>query len=165
MAKHRPFNPKPSKNMDYEQKYNEALAWMRELYPGLHGATKEDAEHYFPELRESEDEELYREIYSIVHHYYERKANLLVSSRDRNEMLEKWEKAKSFLKKQKEQKDQIERSYSRIKKTLALGLIELLDKNRPEGKMCLSNAECADIDKAFSDMDWEKIMRYVEKYR
>ncbi len=40
----------------YKKKYNEALAWMRELYPGLHGATKEDAEHFFPELRESEDE-------------------------------------------------------------------------------------------------------------
>ena len=36
--------------------YDEALNWMRELYPGLHGATKEDAEHYFPELRESEYE-------------------------------------------------------------------------------------------------------------
>ena len=36
--------------------YDKALKWMRELYPGLHGATKEDAEHYFPELRESEDE-------------------------------------------------------------------------------------------------------------
>lgn len=45
------------KNMDYEKKYNEALNWMRELYPGLHGATKEDAEHYFPELKESEDSE------------------------------------------------------------------------------------------------------------
>ena len=44
--------------MDYEKKYKEALAWMRELYPGLHGATKEDAEHYFPELRESEDERI-----------------------------------------------------------------------------------------------------------
>ena len=44
--------------MDYEKKYNEALNWMRELYPGLHGATKEDAEHYFPELRESEDERI-----------------------------------------------------------------------------------------------------------
>ena len=38
--------------------YDEALKWMRELYPGLHGATKEDAEHYFPELRESEDERI-----------------------------------------------------------------------------------------------------------
>lgn len=38
--------------------YDKALNWMRELYPGLHGATKEDAEHYFPELRESEDERI-----------------------------------------------------------------------------------------------------------
>lgn len=48
--------------MDYEKKYNEALAWMRELYPGLHGATKEDAEHYFPELLESEDERMRKEL-------------------------------------------------------------------------------------------------------
>ncbi len=38
--------------------YDEALKWMRELYPGLHGATKEDAERYFSELRESEDERI-----------------------------------------------------------------------------------------------------------
>ncbi len=42
--------------MDYEQKYKEALGWMQSLYKGLHGATKEDAEHYFPELKESENE-------------------------------------------------------------------------------------------------------------
>ncbi len=46
--------------------YDEALKWMRELYPGLHGATKEDAEHYFPELRESEDERVIRTLYYLV---------------------------------------------------------------------------------------------------
>ncbi len=40
--------------------YDEALKWMREFYPGLHGATKEDAERYFSELRESEDERIRR---------------------------------------------------------------------------------------------------------
>ena len=44
--------------MDYEKKYNKALAWMREVYPELQGAAKEDAEHYFPELKESEDERI-----------------------------------------------------------------------------------------------------------
>lgn len=55
--------------MDYEKKYNEALNWMRELYPGLHGATKEDAEHYFPELKESkesEDEKIRKLILEII---------------------------------------------------------------------------------------------------
>lgn len=51
--------------------YDMALAWMRELYPGLHGATKEDAEHYFPELRESEseDERMIRKIESFLSAY------------------------------------------------------------------------------------------------
>lgn len=52
--------------MDYEKKYNEALNWMRELYPGLHGATKEDAEHYFPELRESEDERIRKKCIELI---------------------------------------------------------------------------------------------------
>ena len=47
--------------------YDEALKWMRELYPGLHGATKEDAEHYFPELRESEDERIRKAVVSLVY--------------------------------------------------------------------------------------------------
>ena len=54
--------------------YDEALAWMRELYPGLHDATKEDAEHYFPELRESEDERIRK---AIIHYIlYETKGNI-----------------------------------------------------------------------------------------
>lgn len=42
---------------------------MRELYPGLHGATKEDAELYFPELKESNDEKIRKEAISIVQSY------------------------------------------------------------------------------------------------
>ena len=42
--------------MDYEKKYKEALGWMQGMYGGLHGKTKEEAEKYFPELKESEDE-------------------------------------------------------------------------------------------------------------
>lgn len=47
-----------SEEMNYEKKYKKALEWMQSLYSGLHGATKEDAEHYFPELKESEDERI-----------------------------------------------------------------------------------------------------------
>lgn len=46
--------------------YDEALKWMRELYPGLHGADKEDAEHYFPQLRESEGERIRKEIIDFL---------------------------------------------------------------------------------------------------
>ena len=52
----------------------------------------------------------------------------------------------------------------RYKSELAIGFMNYLDNHRPEGKMCLSNAECEDIDKAFKNCDWDKIMRYVKKY-
>lgn len=38
------------------RRYDEALEWMKSVYPTLKGADKEDAEHYFPELTESKDE-------------------------------------------------------------------------------------------------------------
>ena len=51
---------------NYEQKYKAALGWMQSLYKGLHGATKEDAEHYFPELKESEGERIRKEIVDFI---------------------------------------------------------------------------------------------------
>lgn len=48
------------------RRYDEALNWMREIYPGLHGATKEYAEHFFPELAESEDERIRKAIIELL---------------------------------------------------------------------------------------------------
>ena len=48
------------------RRYDEALNWMREIYPGLHGATKEDVEHFFPELSESEDERVIRALETFL---------------------------------------------------------------------------------------------------
>lgn len=57
--------------MDYERKYKEALDWMQSLYDGLHGATKEEAEHYFPELKESEDERIRKGLIKAVSRIFE----------------------------------------------------------------------------------------------
>ena len=54
--------------------------------------------------------------------------------------------------------------YNKIKGVLSLGFMHFLDENRHEGKMCLSNMECADIDKAFDEQDWPKLARYINKY-
>ena len=81
------------------RRYDEALNWMREIYPGLHGATKEDAEHFFPELTESEDERIRKELIKFIKW-----------SVDRHFMREDFHQAKrpsewiSYLEKQKEQK-------------------------------------------------------------
>lgn len=55
-------------------------------------------------------------------------------------------------------------SYEKIKKVLALGFMNFLDENNPNDKMCLSNGECADIEKAFNEKDWPKLARYLDKY-
>lgn len=55
-------------------------------------------------------------------------------------------------------------AYNTIKKVLALGFMKFLDEARPDDKMCLSNGECMDIEKAFSEQDWDKLERYLKKY-
>lgn len=54
--------------------------------------------------------------------------------------------------------------YNKIKRVLAIALMSFLDNNRPEGKMCLSNGECKNIEDAFTLGDWDMIFRYIEKY-
>lgn len=54
--------------MDYEQKYKAALEWMRDVYPTLTGTSKEDAEHFFPELTESEDERIRKDLIGYLAH-------------------------------------------------------------------------------------------------
>ena len=96
--------------MDYKQKYKAALEWMRDVYPTLTGASKEDAEHFFPELAESEDEKIRKGIIEII------KA---VSGQDCDVYLDekKQEECITWLEKQKEQKP-IEPSDDEQKKLL-----------------------------------------------
>ena len=84
--------------MDYEKKYNEALEWMRGVYPTLTGAVKEDAEHYFPELRESEDERIRKYILRACEETIEGGGKGLELSMDTTKKLA------AYLEKQKEQK-------------------------------------------------------------
>ena len=55
-------------------------------------------------------------------------------------------------------------SYPKIVGYLSIAYMDYLDKHKSEGKMCLSNMECHDIDKAFLDQDWAKLLRYLKKY-
>lgn len=55
-------------------------------------------------------------------------------------------------------------NYNKVKKLLSLSFMHFLDANRPEDKMCLSNGECFDIEKAFDELNFAKLFRYMEKY-
>lgn len=57
--------------MDYEQKYKEALSWAHSaIKAGADGMLKEDLERVFPELRESEDERIKKDIITFIKENY-----------------------------------------------------------------------------------------------
>lgn len=52
---------------NYEQKYKNALKWAQDcIKAGASGMLKEDLEHYFPELTESEDEKIRKGIIRYI---------------------------------------------------------------------------------------------------
>ena len=88
--------------MDYKQKYEQALEYMRTVYPTLNGAAKEDVEHYFPELKESEDKEIRKSIIGFLKTLASLKDGKTVSNEDfDSETLLEWA---TWLEKQGEQK-------------------------------------------------------------
>ena len=74
-------------------------------------------------------------------------------------------KIKSFRSQPIQLKEAYKDGFQTSRYAIASAFRNYLDENRPDGKMCLSNGECEDIDKAFKGGDWAKIMRYYEKYR
>lgn len=46
----------------------------------------------------------------------------------------------------------------------AMSFIDYLDTHKYEGKMCVSNIECEDIENAFHNTMWDRLHRYYCKY-
>ena len=63
------------------------------------------------------------------------------------------------------EKESYKNGFETARRVVARVFMQYLDDNRPDGKMCLSNGECEDIEKAFFIGDWKKIFRYAEKYQ
>ena len=80
--------------MDYESKYKNALKWAKGIYQNSVGADKEDLEHYFPELVESEDERIRKRLIVLA------KGSLAHTDEEIDEML-------AWLEKQGNQKEQL----------------------------------------------------------
>ena len=59
--------------MDYEKKYKEAQGWIEKIYPTLQHEQQMEAEAFFPELAESEDEKIRKAIINVfsTHKDYE----------------------------------------------------------------------------------------------
>ena len=84
----------------YEKKYNKAQKWIESIYPELSHEQQMEAESFFPELKESEDERIRKEILQSI------RDNMVVIHKD---------KCIAWLEKQGEQKLPIEKLPSEMK--------------------------------------------------
>ena len=84
--------------MDYEKKYKEAQKWIESIYSELSHEQQMEAEAFFPELKESEDEEIKKWIIDDIRY------NMNNEPLNNSEYKKKAERAIAWLEKQGEQK-------------------------------------------------------------
>lgn len=83
--------------MDYEKKYKNALEWARQVKNGRIGFVLSEVEKVFPELQESEDERVRKELIDAIQGLWDNDALPLPLSVERkNEWLAWLEKLKVF---------------------------------------------------------------------
>lgn len=156
--------------MDFKKAYEDALERAKGIYnenPSSSTA-KVVCGQIFPELTESEDERIRKDIVK----YLTNELNNVEQPTPRTNEFERWI---AWLEKQKEQKpaewNDAERKklysdgFHAARNALAGVFMQYFDEHLPEGKMCLSNGECAQLEKAFKDGDVETIVRYINKYQ
>ena len=139
----------------YEQKYKAALEWMQGMYGGLHGKTKEEAEKYFPELAESEDEKIEKEIIAFL------KENLETGRAEETWSLSGLKRWIAWLEKQatKSVNIDIESMVSQYKQRLkSQGGVE----NTPIVNMCLT-AFRHGVENVLEELNLKKLEKQVEK--
>lgn len=141
--------------MDYKKAYKEALERAKKELQTC-GSTDCDAARQifrlFPELAESEDEKIRKEIIAYLD------VQDAISDRQDHDF-KNWI---AWLEKQGESIDK-EKVKIGARKDLALSIINYLDNNRVEGCMDLSSMECEDIEDACVNSKWTKLYNYMKK--
>ncbi len=109
----------------------------------------------FPELKVSEDERIRRNIIAALkgEGYYD--CDLT------NECIAWLEKQGSIANLSEEEQNRISKG---VLTSCAMSFIDYLDAHKYEGKMCVSNGECEDIENAFHNAMWDRLHRYYCKY-
>jgi len=149
-------------NMDYEEKYKKTLEKARKELQACGSVDCDAAKQifrFFPELAESDDEKIKKWIKKELESKY------VVDNIVNNEMADK---ALAWLEKQggitKLSEEEQNRFSKGVLTSCALSFIDYLDAHKYEGKMCVSNGECEDIENAFHNAMWNRLHRYYCKY-
>lgn len=122
--------------------------------------TKNTVYSIFPELAESENEKIKNRLINLIK----------MSSEVGGFALHKWEAGEmlAWLEKQGTPAKLSEEEQNRFAKVVlsscATSFIYYLDAHKYEGKKCVSNGECEDIENAFYNAMWDRLHRYYCKY-
>ena len=147
--------------MNIEEKakrYDKALEKARQLcvYPTSKSFIS-DLQDLFPELKESEDEKIRKNI-----------INWLKNIEGQTIPINEYNAAVAYLEKQgtpaKLSAEEQNKFAKGVLSSCALSFINYLDAHRYEGKMDVSNGECEDIENAFNNAMWDRLHRYYCKY-
>lgn len=170
--------------MNYEEKYKEALEKAKRLYG--EGTITECLCHIFPELRESEDERIRKWLEELIEampdnsiefndvkridvlHWLEEQETSYTKRDVEDAYIEGMAFAKNELEKQgriTKLSEEEQNTFSKgVLTSCAFSFIDYLDAHKYEGKMCVSNGECEDIENAFHNAMWDRLHRYYCKY-
>ena len=142
------------------KRYDEALKVLHK-YDGANIMFSQSLkEEMFPELKEeSEDERIRRAIIDDIqcmHREYS-----LFKDFSKEAILAWLEKQGTPAKLSEEEQNRFAKG---VLTSCALSFIDYLDAHKYEGKMCVSNGECEDIENAFHNAMWDRLHRYYCKY-
>lgn len=113
-----------------------------------------------PKLKESEDERMWE----LIKKYAHSNISDVVLNADHitREQLESWlEKKSASVKLSEEEQNRVAKG---VLSNCAMSFINYLDAHTYEGKMCVSNGECEDIENAFHNAMWDRLHRYYCKF-
>ena len=139
-----------------------AMKILKELHDNSLFSNRTALETIIPELKESEDEKIRKALIHIVKGACS-KYGIKYQGQEISE-----EKLLAWLKKQGTPAKLSEEEQNRYAKVVltscAESFIKYLDAHKYEGKMCVSNGECEDIENAFHNAMWDRLHRYYCKY-
>lgn len=138
--------------------YDYAVNKAKELILNENGVVRVDKplfDELFPsKMEESEDERIRQRIIHALH------GDVLEMS-EIKEAIAWLEKQNTPAKLSEEEQNRFAKG---ILTSCAMSFIDYLDAHKYEGKMCVSNGECEDIENAFHNAMWDKLHRYYGKY-
>lgn len=145
---------------NYKEKYEGLLSRIKTMANAQPSITKAAIESLFPELKESEGETIRK---ALIKYFTlsDDNADYQCCGVLCKDIVAWLEKQGGVTKLSEEEQNRFAKG---VLTSCALSFIDYLDAHKYDGKMCVSNGECEDIENAFHNAMWDRLHRYYCKY-